>query len=60
LDNKYEIYPIGQFDKIEVNIEGGKTKADFEVIEVIDESDPYLALLGIDWDFENNVVLNLK
>jgi hypothetical protein len=43
-----------------VNIEGVKTKADFEVIEIMDESDPYPALLGIDWAFDNNVVLNLK
>jgi hypothetical protein len=45
---------------VEVNIEGVKTKADFEVIEIMDESDPYPTLLGIDWAFDNNVVLNLK
>jgi hypothetical protein len=43
-----------------VNIEGVKTKVDFKVIEIMDESDPYPALLGIDWDFDNNAVLNLK
>jgi hypothetical protein len=37
-----------------------KTKADFEVIEIMDESDPYPSFLGIDWDFDNNVVMNLK
>jgi hypothetical protein len=26
----------------------------------MDESDPYFALLGIDWAFYNNEVLNLK
>jgi hypothetical protein len=31
-----------------VNIEGVKTKEDFEVIEIMDESDPYPTLLGID------------
>jgi hypothetical protein len=45
---------------VEVNIEGVRTKANFEVIEIMDESDPYPALLGIDWTFDNNVVLNLK
>jgi hypothetical protein len=45
---------------VEVNIEGVKTKVDFEVIEIMDESNPYPSLLGIDWAFENNVVLNLK
>jgi hypothetical protein len=37
-----------------------KTKANFEVIDIMDEYYPYLALLGIDWAFDNNVVLNLK
>jgi hypothetical protein len=43
-----------------VNIEGVKTKVYFEVIEIVDDSDPYPALLEIVWAFENNVVLNLK
>jgi hypothetical protein len=43
-----------------VNIEGVKTKVDFEVIEIMDDSNPYPTLLGLDWAFENNVVLNLK
>jgi hypothetical protein len=43
-----------------VNIEGMKTKVDFEVIEIVDDSYPYPTLLGIDWEFENNAMLNLK
>jgi hypothetical protein len=43
-----------------VNIEGVKTKDDFEVIEIMDDSDPYPAFLGIDWAFDNNAMLNLK
>jgi hypothetical protein len=31
-----------------VNIEGVKNKDYFEVIEIMDDSYPYLALLGID------------
>ena len=34
--------------------------ADFEVIEIIDDSTPYHALLGIDWAFKNQVIINLK
>jgi hypothetical protein len=60
LANQYKIYPIGHLEQVEVNIEGVKTKVDFEVIEIMDESDPYPTLLGIDWAFDNNVVLNLK
>jgi hypothetical protein len=43
-----------------VNIEGMKTKAYFEVIEIMDDSYLYPKPLGIDWVFDNNVVLNLK
>jgi hypothetical protein len=35
-------------------------KANFEVMEIMDDSDPHSTLLGIDWAFDNNVVLNLK
>jgi hypothetical protein len=37
-----------------------KKKVDFEVIDIRDESNQYPTLLGIDWAFENNAVLNLK
>jgi hypothetical protein len=45
---------------VEVNIEGVKIKDDFEVIDIMDEFDPYPTLLGNDWAFDNNAVLNLK
>ena len=34
--------------------------ADFEVIEIIDDNTPYRAMLGIDWAFENQAIINLK
>jgi hypothetical protein len=48
LSNQYKIYPIGRLEQVEVNIDGVKTKVDFEVIEIMDDSDPYPTLLGID------------
>jgi hypothetical protein len=60
LANQYRIYPICWLQQLEENIEGMKTKADFEVIDIMDDSNPYLALLGIDWAFDNNKILNLK
>jgi len=33
---------------------------DFEVIEIVYDSNPYPALLGIDWDIDMNGVVNLK
>jgi hypothetical protein len=33
---------------------------DFEVIEIVDDSFPYPALLGIDWAFDNSTVVDLN
>ena len=43
-----------------VDIDGVWSLAYFEVIEIIDDSKPYLALLGIDWAFYNLSFINLK
>ena len=36
------------------------TLVDFEVIEIIDDSNPYPSLLGIEWAIEISAVINLK
>ena len=43
-----------------VDIDGVWSLVDFEVIEIIDDSNPFPALLGIDWAFDNLAVINLK
>ena len=43
-----------------VEISQVSTLAYFEVIEIIDDSNPYPALLGIEWAIENDAVINLK
>lgn len=43
-----------------VDIEGVSTQTDFEVIEIVGDSNPYPALLGIDWAMDMNGVINLK
>jgi hypothetical protein len=45
---------------MEINLVGVKTVANFEVISIMDEKDPYPALLGIYWAFDNSVIINLK
>jgi hypothetical protein len=45
---------------MEVDLEGVKTYANFEVIEILDDKDPYLALFGMDWAFDNDANLNLR
>ena len=43
-----------------VDIDGVRSSAEFEVIEIIGDSRPYPALLGIDWAIGNMVVIDLK
>ena len=45
---------------MEVNLVRVKTFAHFELIEIMDKIDPYLAPLGIDWAFMNYASINLK
>jgi hypothetical protein len=45
---------------MEVDLNGMKTYADFEFVEFFNDTDPYLTLLGIDWTFDNNIILNPK
>jgi hypothetical protein len=52
MDNQQFVSPFGQLEHVPVDIEGVSTFADFEVIEIVDDSFPYPALLGIDWAFE--------
>ena len=52
--------PLGRFLGVPIDIDGVSTLADFEVIEIIDDSNPYPALLGIEWAIANAAVINLK
>lgn len=51
---------MGRLQGIMVNIEGASALEDFKVIEIFDDSNPYLMLLGIDWATDMNGVINLK
>jgi len=51
---------MGRLEGITVDIEGESALVEFEVIEIVDERNPYPTLLGIDWDTHMNEVINLK
>ena len=42
------------------DIAGVKVQADFEVIQIVEDVDPYLALLGLDWAIDMGGIINLK
>lgn len=51
---------MGWLYGVTVDIEAASTMAKFEVIEIVDNSNPYLVFLGIDWAIDMNGVINLK
>ena len=60
LANQPKIVPLGRFSSVPVDIDGVSTLVDFEFIEIIDDTNPYPTLLGIEWEIENSAVINLK
>jgi hypothetical protein len=58
--NQHAVSPFGRLEHVHVDIEGVRTFTDFEVIEIVDDSFPYPALLGINWDFNNLTIVDLK
>lgn len=60
MENQYCILPIGRLEDIEYDITRVKKYADFEVIDIIGDKDPYLNLLSIDSDFEKHAIIDLK
>jgi hypothetical protein len=46
--NQHCVFPIGRLENVETDVVGVKTVVDFEVIKIMGDKDPYLALLGSD------------
>ena len=60
IGNQHKVLPIGRLKGVTVDLDGVHTKADFEVIKIVDDTTPYPILLGLDWEFENQAIINLK
>jgi hypothetical protein len=43
-----------------VNTNGLHSVANFEVIDIMDDSQPYPTLMGLEWEFDNRAIINLK
>ena len=54
--NQQKIIPLGRLPKVMVDIVGVKVLVDFEVIEIVEDADPYPALLGLDWAIDMGVL----
>ena len=60
LENHQRVIPLGWLSSVSIDLDGVRGLANFKVIEIIDDSIPYPALLGIHWAFENQANINLK
>ena len=60
LSNLEKVLPIGRLSQVPVDIEEMRSFADFEVINIVDGTNPYPALVRIDWEIENETIINFK
>jgi hypothetical protein len=60
LENQHRVVPIGILKGIPVDLDGVCTMEDFEVIDIVNNTSPYPTLLGLDWDFYNQAIINLE
>ena len=60
LANQHKVLPIGRLKGVIVDLDGVCTKFNFEVIEIVDGTTPYQTFLGLEWEFENQAIINLK
>lgn len=51
---------IGRLKNAEVDLARVKIVVHFYVNEIVDEIDHYHYLLGIEWDFDDSIVINLR
>jgi hypothetical protein len=60
LENQHRVLPIGRLKGVTVDLDGVQTKANIEVIEIVEDTRPYPTLFGLDWSFDNESIINLK
>lgn len=51
---------MGRLIRVVADIAGVKVLADFEVIRIVDDVDPYPTLLGLDWAIDMGGIINIK
>lgn len=60
MENQVKVIHLGRLPSVPINMAGVKSYVGFEVIDIVDDSNPYLALLGIEWALDCNSIINLK
>jgi hypothetical protein len=52
--------PIVRLKGILIDLYGVHTMEEFKVIDIVDNTSPYPTFLGIDWDFDNQAIIDMK
>ena len=60
LANQSKVLRISRLTQVTVEVKGLRTYVEFKVIDIVDGTNPYLTLLGIDWAIENHTIINFK
>jgi hypothetical protein len=60
LENQHRVIKIGRLKGVTIYLDGVCTKEDFELIKIVDGTTPHPTLLGLDWAFDNQAIINLK
>jgi hypothetical protein len=60
LTDEHNIVPIGCLTGVPMNVDEVRNMVEFEAIEIMEDSQPYCALMGLEWDFDNHAIINLK
>ena len=60
LANQAKVQPIGHVSNLVVDVEGMRTRVDFDVIKDVDGGGSYPALLGIGWANDSMAMINFK
>jgi hypothetical protein len=60
LVNQHNIIPVRRLTWVNVNIDIVHSVANFKLIDIVDGSTPYIALLGLAWEFDNQMIFTLN
>ena len=60
LANQSKVLPNGRLSQVPADVEGLRTYVDFKVIDIVDDTNPYPMLLGIDWAINNQIIIKFK
>jgi len=58
--NQVKVIPLVRLSGVPIDLDGVRSIAEFEVIEIVDDRNSYPVLLGIEWSLNNNAIINLK